>query len=84
MLANPAGTIARIADALSLGVGQEAIDAALASAAAAPTRRNVAKAGRGATLSARQRRLIERMAGYYPGRDFTAIGIGRKSARGAA
>ena len=61
-----------------------AIEAALVAAAAEPTRRNVARTGRGAMLSTRQRRHIERIAEYYPGRDFSAIGIGRGAARGAA
>lgn len=84
LLADPRLTVARIADSLAISVGDEAVDGALAAAAAAPTRRNVAKAGRGGTLSARQRRHIEQMASYYPGRDFSAIGIGRLAARGAA
>ena len=84
VLADPFSTIERIGAAAGLSLPGDAIEAALAAAAAEPTRRNVAKTGRGATLSARQRRHIERIAGYYPGRDFAAIGIGPRAARGAA
>jgi len=84
LLADPRATVARIADALALDADGAAIDAALAAAAAEPTRRNVARTGRGVALSARQRRHIEHMAGYYPGRDFSAIGLGPERARGAA
>ncbi|MGN6571678.1 MAG: sulfotransferase domain-containing protein [Pseudolabrys sp.] len=84
LLADPRATVTRIADTLALSVDGEAIDAALAGAATASTRRNVARAGRGATLGGRQRRHIERMASYYSGCDLSAIGIGRDTARGAA
>ena len=84
LLADPRAAVARIAGELALSADGEAIDDALAAAAAEPTRRNVARTGRGAMLSTRQRRHIERIAEYYPGRDFSAIGIGRGAARGAA
>lgn len=83
LLQDPRAAVEDIGGALALGADRGAIEAALATAAAAPTRRNVARAGRGAALSARQRQQIERIASYYPGRDLSAIGIGPRAVRGA-
>jgi hypothetical protein len=76
LLADPRATVRHIADALTLGVGDEAIAAAVDAAAHQPTRRNVATVGRGGMLSKQQRRRIEHLATYYPGKDFSLIGIG--------
>jgi hypothetical protein len=49
---------------------------AMWAASQAPTRKNVGGTGRGAALSARSRSHIARLASYYPGVDFSPIGIG--------
>jgi len=80
MLADPHATVRRITETFEIGASDAAIDAALATAAHRPTRRNVAVTGRGQTLSAAQRRRIEQFASYYPVRDFSLIGIARARA----
>jgi hypothetical protein len=75
LLANPHATVKRIAGDLALGIDDGAIAAALHAGAHQPTRRNVAVAGRGKSLSDRQRQRIEQAARYYPGRDFSLLGI---------
>lgn len=76
LLDGPQATTRRIADALSLNVDDAAIGLALEAASLRPTRRNVAAAGRGRSLTEQHRQKIHRLASYYPACDFASIGIG--------
>jgi hypothetical protein len=54
-------------------------DAVLAADVSNATRRNKAEVGRGATISAAAAQKILEMASYYPGVDFSPIGIAMKT-----
>jgi hypothetical protein len=75
LLAKPFAVIKNISDGFGLGCSDVDINGALLSASQRPTRKNVAKAGRGAMLMATHKDKIRDFARYYPEHDFSQIGL---------
>lgn len=72
---DPAATIGRIHDHFGRRVGAEAVQRAVARGGAGETRRNKGVAGRGEALSEAVRDRIRSYAAFYPGVDFSPIGL---------
>lgn len=67
--------IRSLADWVGLAASAESVQSALALAAKAPTRKNVATTGRGDLLDEDQKQRIRRYASYYPKINFAQLGL---------
>ena len=73
--ADPASVVGRIVDHYGLGFSRETIESAVNKAQGGLTRKNQAIVGRGQNLSEEVKARIYEMADFYPGVDFSPIGI---------
>jgi hypothetical protein len=76
LVTDPASTLADVFDKIGLGLSRPIIEGALERAARIPTKKNLAKIGRGAALlTAEQKNRIKKFASYYPSVDFSPVGL---------
>lgn len=75
LVAEPVGSVRRIAGELRLKVEESVIENALAQASQSSTRKNVGKVGRGHALTREQKDRVHKFASYYPSVDFSPIGL---------